>query len=94
MSSLTNDECRRNIEGETNEIHVIHDNSTLCVQSINKNATTVCSPDSAGPLVFNNELIGVSSWSFSCPFSCARSMPDSFSRVSEYIDWIAENMRI
>lgn len=83
MSTLTNAECRSIVEGQP-DADEVHDNSTLCVYS-GKNGTGVCSGDSGGPLVFNNELIGVTSWAF----LCARGLPDGFTRISEYIDWIA-----
>lgn len=83
---MTNDECRRRVEGQP-DADEIHDFSTLCAFS-GINGTGVCSGDSGGPLAFNNELIGITSWGF----LCARGLPDGFARVSEYIDWIAENM--
>ena len=47
-----------------------------------------CFGDSGGPLTFNEELIGV------CSFGdddCGSTVPDVYTRVLPYLDWIAEH---
>lgn len=61
---------------------------TLCAYS-GENGTGVCSGDSGGPLVSNNQLIGIASWAK----LCAHGVPDGFTRVSEYADWIAKTIQ-
>lgn len=84
---MSNDECRYRLSEDENA--PVHDFSTLCVYS-GKNGTGVCSGDSGGPLVYRDELIGVTSWAY----LCALGLPDGFARVSEYIGWINENMKL
>lgn len=79
---MSNDDCR----AKHHETAPIHDFSTLCAFS-GEEGTGVCSGDSGGPLVHKNELIGITSWAR----LCALGVPDGFTRVSEYIDWIEEN---
>lgn len=45
-----------------------------------------CDGDSGGPLVWNNTVVGVAS--FVRP--CARGVPDIFTNVHYYYDWIME----
>ncbi|KAF5287782.1 hypothetical protein FQA39_LY15718 [Lamprigera yunnana] len=47
-----------------------------------------CKGDSGGPLVANNKQIGIVSWAL----PCARGAPDVFTRVTSYVDWIAEHI--
>lgn len=49
----------------------------------------VCYGDSGGPLVIKNtnKLIGVTSW----VVKCGEGIPDVFTRVSSFIDWIYKN---
>lgn len=46
-----------------------------------------CFGDSGGPLVINGNVIGLVSWGI----PCARGRPDMFTRVSSYVDWVAEH---
>ncbi|XP_014474148.1 PREDICTED: trypsin-2-like [Dinoponera quadriceps] len=46
----------------------------------------VCSGDSGGPLVINGELCGVTSW----VIPCARNIPDVFTNIYYYLDFITE----
>lgn len=82
-TTWTNAECQKNFNVTIND-------GTLCAYS-GKNGTGVCFGDSGGPLVHNNKIIGVVSWTSST--GCANGLPDGFARVSEYIDWIEENMK-
>ncbi|KAF5287783.1 hypothetical protein FQA39_LY15719 [Lamprigera yunnana] len=47
-----------------------------------------CHGDSGGPLVANNKQIGIVSWGE----PCARGLPDVFTRVTSYLDWISEHI--
>jgi len=79
LYTLSNEDCRERHESGA----PIHDFSTLCAFS-GTEGTGVCSGDSGGPLVHHGELIGVTSWAS----LCALGVPDGFTRVSEYVDWI------
>ncbi|XP_012271642.1 mite allergen Eur m 3 [Orussus abietinus] len=47
-----------------------------------------CNGDSGGPLVANSELVGLVSWAYGCG---DRNFPTVYTRVSEYLTWIAAN---
>ncbi|XP_048515150.1 trypsin-1-like [Athalia rosae] len=47
-----------------------------------------CQGDSGGPLTVNDELTGLVSWAAGC---AQRGYPTVFTRVAEFLDWIAEN---
>ncbi|KAK4873166.1 hypothetical protein RN001_015195 [Aquatica leii] len=49
-----------------------------------------CKSDSGGPLISNNKQVGILSWGF----PCALGVPDVFTRVSYYIDWIHTQQNI
>lgn len=49
----------------------------------------VCMGDSGGPLILDNQIIGISSWAK----VCALGYPDGFTRVSTYIKWIEKVMK-
>ncbi|KAH8382773.1 hypothetical protein KR009_005191, partial [Drosophila setifemur] len=48
-----------------------------------------CSGDSGGPLMYNNQQVGIVSWSVK-PCTVA-PYPGVYCKVSQYIDWIKEN---
>lgn len=52
-----------------------------------KQGVGACILDSGGPLVYKNTVVGVAS--FVSP--CAKGMPDVFSSVAYFYDWIVEN---
>lgn len=63
--------------------------SNICLETTGGKST--CSGDSGGPLVLDDEektLIGVTSFGFGG--QCQTGIPVSFSRVTSYLDWIAE----
>lgn len=47
----------------------------------------ICHGDSGTPLVVGNELVGIGSWAV----ECGTGSPDVFTRVANYVDWIAQN---
>ncbi|EFA07506.2 brachyurin [Tribolium castaneum] len=60
----------------------------LCAHGDDGKST--CSGDSGGPLVASTgELIGVTSFGIS--FGCEIGWPSVYTRVTKYLDWIAEN---
>lgn len=83
MTTITNAECRKIIPTAP-----IKDFSTICAFS-GEQGIGVCSGDSGGPLVSNNKLIGIVSWAK----LCGKGVPDGFTRVSEYADWIEKTIQ-
>ncbi|XP_038209475.1 chymotrypsin-2-like [Zerene cesonia] len=59
----------------------------ICAQDSPGHAT--CRGDSGGPLIANNEIIGIVSYGFK---PCARDYPDVFVKVYAYIDWITDKV--
>lgn len=83
MKTISNDECRRRSLAQA----PITDNVTLCAYS--GPGVGICKGDSGGPLIYEDKIIGISSWGL----PCARGVPDGFTRVSEFADWIDEIIR-
>ena len=79
---LSNEDCTQNMNGVGWPI----DRTNICTAS--PKGQGLCSADSGGPLVSDNQLIGVLSWG---P-PCGSGGPDVFARVAEYKDWINEKM--
>lgn len=46
--------------------------------------------DSGGPLVYNNEIVGIAS--FTIP--CGTGMPDKYTRVDKYLEFIYKIMQM
>lgn len=82
---MTNDECRK-LHNDKNA--PINDFGTLCAYS-GRLEYGICKGDSGSPLVVDEEVIGVASWST----KCARGVPDGFTRVSEYVSWIEKHIQ-
>lgn len=49
----------------------------------------ICQGDSGSPLILDNQIIAVSSWAK----YCASGYPDGFTRVSPFVNWIAQVMK-
>lgn len=64
------------------------ENNHICAFA--KLGVGACDGDSGGPLVWNNTAVGVAS--FVRP--CARGVPDIFSSIPYYYDWIMEETGI
>ncbi|KOC62432.1 Chymotrypsin-2 [Habropoda laboriosa] len=47
-----------------------------------------CLGDSGGPLVYDGSLVGIVSW----VFPCAVGLPDAFTRVTSYVDFITRTV--
>lgn len=58
-------------------------NSVLCALAIEK-GVGIDTGDSGGPLIYNNSLIGVTSWTFGLGY------PIGFQRINAFADWIDE----
>ena len=80
VNVLSNEECQKN-----QERYKIYP-SQVC--TLNKIAQGICNGDSGGPLVADGRLFGIVSWGI----PCAVGIPDVFTRVSSYSDWINEKM--
>ncbi|KAF2885023.1 hypothetical protein ILUMI_21139 [Ignelater luminosus] len=59
--------------------------SQIC--TLTKSGEGACHGDSGGPLARNGKVIGIVSWGS----PCARGLPDVFTRVSAYNEWINSN---
>lgn len=65
-------------------------NTQICAQDM---PTDSCDVDSGGPMVANFKLVGIISYGYGCKEGHMGS-PGVYTRVSEYINWIHENMKI
>lgn len=52
-----------------------------------------CPMDSGGPLAVEGELVGVVSWAISGEYQCANGYPDVYVRLTQYLEWIENNMK-
>ena len=72
----------------------IYENKVMCV--ISKNASA-CFGDSGGPLVCKENghwvLRGLASFGIS-KTACPRGLPNMYTRVSNYVDWINSFMKV
>lgn len=85
MSTITNEECT-SAHADSDGAPVIKD-SNIC--AVSENDTGACMGDSGSPLVGENrQIIGLVSWGV----PCAKNLPDVFTRVSEYRDWVIETV--
>jgi len=60
--------------------------SKIC---IHYDTSGTCNGDSGGPLMYNGELVGVTSFGSSA--GCTSGAPDCFTSVAYFNDWITEN---
>ncbi|OXU16898.1 hypothetical protein TSAR_004602 [Trichomalopsis sarcophagae] len=52
-----------------------------------------CNGDSGGPLTVDGKLTGIVSWSIKDPYCASTKYPGVYTRVSAYVDWIAEHTK-
>ena len=86
LKTMTNTECD-NLWGSVNPVK----EGMLCAFDRNgaQGATTACNGDSGGPLVDSRKnLVGIVSWGEN---GCKATMPNVYTRVSTYVDWINSN---
>lgn len=84
MHIIPNSECVRSYNSQ-----IIRD-TTICAKGNEKES--VCNGDSGGPLVLksdNRTLIGVTS--FGRASGCDDGIPQGFSRITSYLQWIEES---
>ncbi|KAG5667513.1 hypothetical protein PVAND_015492 [Polypedilum vanderplanki] len=77
FTSLTNEECNQRGHSVGNK--------EICAYKFSKGA---CNGDSGGPLQCNNVLVGIVSYGTAI---CGLTVPDVYTRASEFVDWINEN---
>lgn len=91
LKTMTNADCH----AKWGEVNAIAD-GMLCAFDRNDaiGATTACNGDSGGPLiqVINGKkmLVGLVSWGEN---GCKATMPNVYTRISTYVDWIKTNMQ-
>lgn len=85
--TVDTDECRARHES-TSQMHAYVQNTTLC--TFRKTGNGACHGDTGGPLAAGGKLIGLVSWGA----PCALGLPDGFTRVSSYLNWIEEHTGI
>lgn len=88
MFTLTNAQCRARFLAETNRPAPVTDWDTICAFSGNE-GHGICSTDSGGALVFESRIIGITSWGGGFQGRCGPGVPDGFTRISNYLPWIA-----
>lgn len=80
MITWTNDECRKLHPGEDRRFY----EGTLCAFAQYGKGT--CFGDSGGPLAADGRLIGLVAW----VNPCAGGLPDGYTRVAVFLNWIRE----
>lgn len=53
------------------------------------NGQSFCRGDLGGPMMFNNDLVGLASWNYGCGDP---EKPDVFVYIKPYYDWIQSNI--
>lgn len=80
VTSVPLEECKRIIGEDADQSH-------LCaVPSVGHG---VCSRDSGGPIVHENELVGVVNWAE----GCGLGLPEGYGKISYFYDWIEDKIR-
>ncbi|XP_076664974.1 trypsin-7 [Andrena cerasifolii] len=77
MQKINNEDCQQTSGGD------LLTHRMLCALS---DTSSACVGDSGSPLVFNDTLFGIASWSRSCAFH----YPTAYTAISEVRDWIIE----
>lgn len=78
LKTIDNDKCSEAL----NPLKV--EDTNIC--TFTKIGEGACKGDSGGPLVYEYQLAGIVSWGN----PCATGVPDVFTRVSSYYDWIID----
>lgn len=78
MTIITNAQCRRHLPG------VVILDSMMC--AFERPGHGTCSGDSGGPMVYDDQIVGIVSGGI----PCAVGFPDVFTRVYSFRDWIDE----
>ncbi|XP_043276809.1 chymotrypsin-1-like [Venturia canescens] len=80
MTVLTHNECQK--------LHKLNEIGEDNICGFRNSFSGVCSGDDGSPLVFNDTLIGIVSWYY----PCAIGLPDVYTEVHHYYDWILEGL--
>lgn len=84
MTTVSNEKCiaaHGSAEGTPDILE-----TNIC--AVAANDTGACMGDSGSPLVAGRQIIGLVSWGV----PCAKNLPDVFTRVSMYRDWVVETV--
>lgn len=85
MTTISNEKCSAAHESSEGSPDILETN--IC--AVSENDTGACMGDSGSPLVSaNRQIIGLVSWGV----PCAKNLPDVFTRVSSYRDWVIETV--
>ncbi|CAK1548133.1 unnamed protein product [Leptosia nina] len=85
VKSLSVSECQQDKNlGRYKRTNPISDRQ-IC--TFKKDGQGICQGDSGGPLVHKGEVVGITSWNI----PCGRGLPDVFTRVFSYLDWIKKH---
>ncbi|KAH8382111.1 hypothetical protein KR009_001961 [Drosophila setifemur] len=85
LKIYSDEECTTRHEGRTDPRYHI-------CGGVDEGGKGQCSGDSGGPLIFNNQQVGIVSWSIK-PCTVA-PFPGVYCKVSQYVDWIKKNQII
>ncbi|XP_055591229.1 trypsin zeta-like [Uranotaenia lowii] len=78
LNVIDNDVCRANLGGDAIRVG----DSSLC--TMNREGQGICTNDLGGPLVFEDQLIGIAAWKV----PCATGRPEVFVRAQSIKDWV------
>ncbi|XP_045489811.1 chymotrypsin-1 [Pieris rapae] len=84
LKTISKEKCNKEL-APAREYLPIEDNQ-LC--TFNKAREGICGGDSGGPLVKDKKQVGIVSWGA----PCAVGVPDVFTRVYSYVDWIKKKI--
>lgn len=83
LTAVSTEKCRKVFDNR--DIHKSH----LC--TFTKAGEGACFADSGGPLVYNNELVGVVN--FGRP-PCGSGFPDAYGKISYLYDWVMKHVKL
>lgn len=94
--TLTLEECMQEFEplkindptlGQLTKFRILNlDNDIICTRNVKGSGTCQC--DSGSGLIYNNTLIGITSWSV----GCSDGFPTIYTRVNSQLEWIHQGM--
>lgn len=85
LITLENFECRRVLGALAQYLH----SGTICASR--EVGVGLCDGDSGSPLVIDDKLIGIATWTIT---PCGLGDPNAFTRISAYLIWIHEKTGI
>ncbi|CRK98074.1 CLUMA_CG011443, isoform A [Clunio marinus] len=84
LQTITNADCRARLIASDRPGDLIFD-STLC--TFTQFGQGTCAGDNGGALVWNNLVIGVTTWNV----ECGRGYPDMYARMASFRNWFLQN---